>query len=93
MKIAINTCFGGFEINDFIAKQYGIDKYEVSRTDPKLIELIESSKKSGKAIDAGRHSCVKVCTIPDEATDWEILDYDGLEDVIYVLNGKLHRAH
>jgi hypothetical protein len=30
-----------------------------------------------------------VVEIPDNATDWNIEEYDGLETVIYVLNGRI----
>ena len=29
-------------------------------------------------------------TIPDNATDWDIEDYDGNETLIYVVDGKIH---
>jgi hypothetical protein len=31
-----------------------------------------------------------VVEIPNEATDYEILEYDGLEEVVCVIDGKLH---
>jgi hypothetical protein len=30
--------------------------------------------------------------IPDEATDWELDEYDGFERVTYVVGGKLYHA-
>ena len=88
MKIAINSCFGGFKLNDNIVREYGFkSNYNVDRTDPKLIELIESG-----AHVSGRSSHVILESIPDEATDWTIIEYDGSEDVIYVLDGKIHWA-
>ena len=33
-----------------------------------------------------------VVEIPDGATDWDIYEYDGLETIIYVLNGKIYYA-
>ena len=33
---------------------------------------------------------LKVVEIPEEATDWEINEYDGLESITYVVDGKLH---
>ena len=33
---------------------------------------------------------LKVVIIPDSATDWEINEYDGLESVIYVEDGKIY---
>jgi hypothetical protein len=33
---------------------------------------------------------LKVVEIPEEATDWELNEYDGLESITYVVDGKLH---
>ena len=93
MKLVINTCYGGFGIKPEIVKEYGFDKralldyrYEKeSRTDKKLIELIESG------IDCNSEcSELAVVEIPDEATDYYIEEYDGAENVLYVLDGKIH---
>ena len=92
MKIAVNTCFGGFCLDDQIAKKYGLDKYEVSRTDPKLIELIESGIDVSPKSSYRKHPSIALITIPDEATDYRIFDYDGLESIIYVLDGKMYNA-
>lgn len=86
MKIVINAKFGGFSINNEIAKKYGFDKYDESRTNPKLIELIES----GVNCD-GECALLVVEEIPDDATDYIIEDYDGVESIIYVINGKILR--
>lgn len=84
MKLVINTCFGGFGINPSIAGKYGFDEYSESRTNKKLIELIEHGVDCN-----GSCSELKVVDIPDEATDYKIIDYDGSEDVLYVINGKI----
>lgn len=91
MKIAINYSYGGFDLKESIIKKYGFDPdiaYNyISRTDLKLIELIESG------VDVADESCkIKIVSIPDKATDWTIIEYDGAEDVIYVLDGKIHWA-
>lgn len=88
MKIAVNCCYGGFSLSDEIAKKYNLDKYNVSRTNECLIKLIES----GVAVDGRKASNIRVRSIPDTATDWQIMDYDGLETIIYVVNGKIHYA-
>lgn len=93
MKLVINTCYGGFKIKREIITKYGFDKrclidynYENElRTDKKLIELIESG------IDCnGMCSKLAVVEIPNEATDYYIEECDGAENVLYVLNGKIH---
>ena len=58
------------------------------RYDPKLIELLEQMEKENPRC----YFQLSVHEVPDEATDWEIQEYDGAEEcVIYVLNGKICR--
>ncbi len=93
MKLVINTCYGGFGIKPEIIKKYGFNKRDLldyryekeSRTDKKLIELIESGVDCN-----GTCSKLAVVEIPDEATDYYIEEYDGAENVLYVLDGKIH---
>lgn len=86
MKIIINSCFGGFGVNANILKKYDIQmsNKEDLRTNKKLIELIES----GVNCDTS-YSHLIVEKIPDEATDYYIEEYDGVETVLYVLDGKI----
>ena len=91
MKVIVNACFGGFSLSDFAVNALDLESaYDsISRTDPRLIELFErygSERLSGTCAD------LAIVVIPDAATDWMITDYDGSEDVIYVLDGKLHYA-
>lgn len=93
MKIAINVCYGGFGIPDYMREQLPPDFNEYGwnrnqRTNDKLISLIESE---GGIVKDGCSEVV-ITEIPDEATDWMINYYDGVESIIYVLDGKLHRA-
>lgn len=91
MKIAINVCYGGFDIPRRIREQlpHDFNEFDLNhRTNDKLISLIES--EGGVVKDD--FSEVVITEIPDEATDWMINDYDGLERIIYVLDGKLHGA-
>ena len=90
MKIVINKCFGGFSVNDNIVKMLNLEsRYELEddRTNAKLIELIESGKNVN-----GEFSNLVVVEIPDDATDYMIDEYDGYENVLYVLDGKIKRA-
>ena len=88
MKIVINTCYGGFGLSEY-AKTILSPNHIDSRTDPNLIALVEkNSKKASEKFFAE----LAVVEIPDDATDYMINEYDGAEDVIYVLNGKLNYA-
>ena len=85
MKLVINNCYGGFGIKKSIAKKYGFNRYAEKRDNPKLINLIESG------VDCS-DDCAElvVVDIPDNATDYELDEYDGCESIIYVVDGKIH---
>ena len=90
MKIVINRCYGVFSLSKEAKADLGVfDEDEVTRTDANLIFILEVE---GTDYVSGRYSELKVVEIPDEATDWEIQDYDGFEMIIYVLDGKLYHA-
>lgn len=84
MKMVINANYGGFGLN--VAEQYEdwVLEFEDDRTNAELVEFVENHPN-----ECGD---LKVITIPDEATDWEMNEYDGWESVIYVLNGIIRYA-
>ena len=89
MKLVINKCYGGFGLSDWAMEQLGINVYyDIDRTDSRLVELVENFPKK---VD-NFYSNLIVVSIPDTSTDWEIDEYDGLETVIYVIDGKIHRV-
>ena len=89
MKIVVNKCYGGFSVSKKVVELLGLEsEYDANRYDPRLIELIE---KYGVFV-SGECANLRVIEIPDEATDHHVDDYDGYEDVIYVVDGKLHWA-
>lgn len=90
MKIIINTCYGGFSFNETAIERYGIQTYDddiATRMRADLIEAIESGEDL-----SGRVAKLEVVEIPNEATDFAIDEYDGMENIVYVLNGKLKWA-
>lgn len=89
MKLVINTCYGGFDVPDECLKDFGVScSWHIERNDPKLVSLAERLIAEGKnSFDFSR---LVVVDIPDEATDYMINEHDGMESVIYVLDGKLH---
>lgn len=91
MEIVINTCYGGFSVSEEAAKFFNLDSVysDIDRQDPALIEKVKENPKwvSGSFAD------LKVVDIPDEATDWVIDEYDGLERIVYVFNGKINYVH
>ena len=92
MKVVINNCYGGFGLSDEACKFLGIEyafNIEHDRTNEKLIEAVE---KFGDAVN-GSYSDLKIVDVPDEATDWQLQEYDGIESIIYVVNGKINHLY
>ena len=86
MKILINNTYGGFGLSDAVYEKIGND-WDGSRDDPKLISAVE---ELGLEESGGYCAKLAIVEIPDEATDWDIDEYDGWESVIYVVDGKIH---
>jgi hypothetical protein len=88
MKVVINTSWGGFKLPEEVAKKLGCsvwgnfeDSYEaISRSDERLVEAISNYPY---------RTTLDVVEIPDNATDWRIEEYDGMENVIAVIDGKI----
>lgn len=88
MKIVINKCYGGFSINKEFRERFGVKwDWDVSRTDPKLIELLETY---GSQAVSGNYASLSIVEVPDDATDWRLNEYDGWESVTYVQDGKMY---
>lgn len=86
MKIIINRCFGGAGLNKDAADKYNHgEEYWFDREDASLIAAIEN----GENINSD-FSKLEVVSIPDEVTDYEINEYDGMESIICVIDGKLY---
>ena len=88
MKIVINTCFGGFGISRMAAEMMGLTTeekgldsyqsygYQLDRTDPKLISVVE---QLGSKAD-GDGAVLKIVDIPDDM-DYYIDEYGGRESI------------
>ena len=92
MKIVINECYGGFSLSEYACMVLDCRPYDYSdhekRNDSRLVEIVEDLGHDA----SGRLAELEVVEIPDSATDWVIFDYDGVESLLYVLNGKIHWA-
>ena len=87
MVIVLNKAHnGGFEtpkeFDDFCEKFSYIPDEDIY-TDPVLITMVSRG--------CSNHD-LRVVEVPDEATDWELNDYDGWETITYVVNGKLNHV-
>ena len=81
MKIVVNGAFGGYGFGVDKELKTLINKYENDRTNPELVACVENNPN--------RCGDLEITEIPDNATDWDINEYDGLETVIYVVDGKI----
>lgn len=84
MKMVINANYGSFGLD--VAEQYEdwVRDLEGDRFNAELVEFVETHPD-----ECGD---LAIVIIPDEATDWEMDEYDGWETIIYVLNGKIVHA-
>jgi len=88
MVIILNKCYGGFHIPEALCEAEGLSCCDnIERTDARLVDFILERG----VVEEGLSKLVPVA-IPDEATDWELNEYDGFESVTYVVGGKLYHA-
>ena len=89
MKIVVNGAFGGFHYPEKFCQLYNVDRYDwmdnteddAYRFDNTLINWIEENPQDSETLE--------IIDIPDNATDWQVHEYDGLESIICVINGKI----
>lgn len=92
MKMVLNREWGGFSVPQDFCDAYNLgDAYEVEchikRDDPRFVKWVQEHADS-----EGQCSDLAIVEIPDECTDYEIDDYDGMESITYVVGGKLYHA-
>lgn len=82
MKVVINRDYGWFgtcvysDYKDFVAN------FEGDRTNPQLITFVEDyPNESGD---------LTIATLPNDVTDYVIIERDGFEYIVYSLNGLLY---
>ena len=89
MKIVVHKGLGSFRYPEKFCQRYSLDRYDWTEYDYNneyrfhniLIDWVEKNPEDSEGL--------RVIEIPEEATDWDIIDYDGAETVVYVINGKL----
>lgn len=96
MEIVINTNYGNYGVSNRAANaiRKAHETEETSgnkfRMSPTLINFI---KTYGSKAASASYAHLKIVNIPDDATDWRIQEYDGLESILYVLDGKIHKIY
>lgn len=89
MKVVLNKCYGGFSISKEYAEKLNMDIYcEEERFNPVLIAAVENDPEG----ISGRCADLIVVTIPDNNTDYRLIENDGYENLIYVVDGKIYFA-
>ena len=94
MKIVLNKCYGGFGLSPAARRMYEKTEHRKShnmeeyRTDPALVEIVETLGSMAN----DDFSKLKIFDMPESTTDYMIYDYDGLEILFYVVDGKLRQA-
>lgn len=83
MKIVINRSWGGFRLPSELSHLDNGDwrNYKPVRTNTELVKWAETHTSDLVVVD-----------IPDTATDWVLNEYDGMETVYYVVDGKIKIA-
>lgn len=90
MKIVVNRDYVGFGIKQKYVDALGYEwDWNVPRTDSGLIELVE---RLGPTEIADVFADLEIVEIPDSASDWRIVEYNGAECVLYVLDGRICEA-
>ena len=92
MTFILNKCYGGWSISDFAMEQLGLDSNYPDMDEVDEKKLAELINEYGSEKCSGHSAKLKVIEIPDNATDWDIEDYDGIERIVYVVDGKLNYA-
>ena len=89
MKLVINSQYGGFSVSEEFAKKYNINMHDVERLRnfQPLIDAIENGENVN-----GKCARLEVVELPEETTDYVINEYDGLEELLYVVDGKINCA-
>lgn len=82
--VIINRSFGGFHVPEAVQTKLGYDRYPrdewEARTNKKFIDWVLANKSE---------TALRVAEIPAEATDFELLEYDGMESIIMSVGGRL----
>lgn len=90
MEIVVNRCWGRFSLSEEACESLGLDSLydDVDRDDYRLVAVVRLLGDKAN----GSNAKLEVIELPFETTDWVINDYDGMETVYYVVDGKIYTA-
>ena len=90
MKVVINNRFGVFGLSEYgkskLPKFNVLDNSIENRSNKRLVKLVSQNPN----MMSGWCSSLQVVEVPDDITDYQIIEYDGKESVLYVIDGKIH---
>ncbi len=92
MTFILNKCYGGWSISKEVKEMLNLDTVYPTMSKKLETDLTALINKYGSKFCSGKHAKLKVVEIPDNCTDYEINDYDGIETITYVVDGKIYHA-
>lgn len=92
MVFVLNKCYGGFSLSPFAVERLGVDSAYADLDSLQIDALAALIAEYGSEKCSGSFAKLKVVEVPDTVTDWIVQEYDGIEVLIYVLDGKIHQA-
>lgn len=92
MVFVLNKCYGGFSLSPFAVERLGVDNEYADLDSLQIDALAALITEYGSEKCSGRSAKLKVVEVPDTITDSIIEEYDGIEVLTYVLDGKIHQA-
>ena len=92
MIFVLNKCYGGFSISQFAMERLGVSDPYTCLTPLQIDALAALINEFGSERCSGRNAKLKVVEVPDTMTDWIINEYDGIEVLTYVVDGKIYTA-
>lgn len=82
MKVVISRSYGGYSPSGKYCELM-FDCYN-DRSNSTLVEKVEKYPEEFEGL--------QIAHIPEEATDYTIVEFDGFEVVYYVVDGKIYRT-
>lgn len=86
MKVVVSKSWSGFKIPFAMGNKYCRMTDREIRTDEILINYVEESQRIGTPTG------LTVDEFPDNASDWFIDEYDGMEWVVFTLDGIIYKT-